>query len=501
MKCHSLVSRPIRLNAARAGRLYFIVGYLIPRATALIAENRTPFVFTRNFRTGANMLRNRFLTLVLGLLTINLIFAAQVGAQTTINFTEFPVFTKAGEKYVNKGVLFSSRDGSPMITKDNVITGKIGLCAEGRRTIDAGISEFQANFCEDVYVGFVSPEQKMVSNFAQNINIKFLAVGAVTAFWIDEEGVVQNVQASLSDGNELAVSIPGKTEGVFLVSTDSDCAICNFMITSVSFVLSKNTDPICDQPITDAGYSFRRLINEDYPQEIYQRLEEFRKPNQGLGIRLQYLKPGQKTYYDEFAIIVKLPEGERDFAQDIFTDMRRKLDTVGLGKPASDFTNIGEFTYFEPNKVANRANRLPTVGDIFQVDIWGPDNGDVMMTELKESPGRSRFRYSTLTNNLPKGSGSHPNNGSREYGYSKTLDGWTKFYVRGIDQYRTPRLPGAETIGIVKQNEFWLSFLEGIGNRVKFYNGGVIFPAEKTIDKTLMGLPKCHMPPQKGYGN
>ncbi len=127
-----------------------------------------------------------------------------------------------------------------------------------------------------------------------------------------------------------------------------------------------------------------------------------------------------------------------------------------------------------------------------------PENGDVMMTELVESPLHSRFRYSTLSNFLRGGNWRHPNNGSREYGYFKTWDGWTKFYVRGIDQFR--KLPFATRIGRPRQDKFWLSFLEGIGNRVKFYNGKIRYPATKTIDGTLDDVPKCHVPPKNGYG-
>jgi hypothetical protein len=121
-----------------------------------------------------------------------------------------------------------------------------------------------------------------------------------------------------------------------------------------------------------------------------------------------------------------------------------------------------------------------------------------MMTELLEAPEHSRFRYSTLSNHLPGGNWTHPNNGSREYGYFKTLDGWTKFYVRGIDQFDFEKAAdlGAET----SQSNFWLNFLTGIGNQVKFRKGEIVYPAFKTVDETLKGPPKCHVPPRTGYG-
>jgi len=290
-----------------------------------------------------------------------------------------------------------------------------------------------------------------------------------------------------------------------LTSTDSDCGPCNFTVTSVSYLLSQSSDLICNRPVTDAGASWQRLANENYPQAVYDRLDEFRKPKQTPKIGLQYLKD-QETFYDEFAIIVKLPEGEPDLVQEIFADMRRKLDTVGLGAAAATFESIGSFTYFEPKLIASRPEKLPIVGDIFQVDINpgfhltrpGADDGDVMITDLTEYLGNSHFRYSTLTNELPGGHGSHPNNGSREYGYSQTLDGWTKFYVRGVDQFEWKRV--GKFFGKEAQDKFWVAFLNGIGNRVKFHNGEVIYPALKTVDETLKTPPKCHVPPKSGYG-
>src|ERR1700741_3582670 len=98
------------------------------------------------------MLAKRSLTLVVGLLSFTLTSATQAGAQTTIGFTEFPVNTQTSEQYVNKGVLFSSPVGTPIISKDNLITGKVGLCALGHRTMGRGIFAVKVNACETVYV-------------------------------------------------------------------------------------------------------------------------------------------------------------------------------------------------------------------------------------------------------------------------------------------------------------------------------------------------------------
>ena len=346
----------------------------------------------------------------------------------------------------------------------------------------------------------------MVRTYARNIEIRMSGDSGEAAYWYDDQGNIKTQKASLRSDNKVGFSIPDKTEGILIIDEDmgkgEGCEACMIITTSVSFEPVPSTDPLCGEAATDAELSWHRLVNEAYSPELYNRLDEFRKPGNRLKIQFQHLRAGQETYYDEFAIIVKLPDGRQDFASETFAAMRRKLDTVGLGEAAKEFMGIGTFRYFEPKRIEARSDKLPVVGDIFQVDIrpglhlTGIDDGDVMMTELLEGPRNSRFRYSTLNNDLAGGSGSHPNNGSREYGYFTTLDGWTKFYVRGVDQFKYPIYANS---GRPHQDKFWLSFLEGIGNRVKFYNGEIIYPVKKTVNGTLTTTPKCHVPPQKGY--
>ncbi len=69
----------------------------------------------------------KLLVFVVAQLSLSFILSTQLKAQTTVNFTEFPINTEIGEKYVNKGLLFSSREGVPIVSQDNLITGKFGL--------------------------------------------------------------------------------------------------------------------------------------------------------------------------------------------------------------------------------------------------------------------------------------------------------------------------------------------------------------------------------------
>lgn len=445
------------------------------------------------------MLKTKYSAFTLFFL-VNILFVVQIHGQTNISFNEFLPDTKATESYADKGVLFSSFYGTPMIKKENLITQRNMLCAFNQRRA-LGMS---VNFCEDLQIYFVNPKRKMVKNFASNIRIYLSSTISVTAYWRDVSGDIHKTESSFDPTNGLTIFVPAETDCIFLQSTNPD-SMGYFLVTGLTFTLSQSDDVICGRPVTDASFSFHRLINEDYPQEIYARLDEYRKRAKPLEIGLQYLKPDKITYIDEFAIIVKFPvNDERNIPQQIFKAMRRKLDTVGIGEAAKTFRDIGEFSFFESSRVNNRPDGIPIVGDIYHINIFGPDDGDVMITDLFERPGASYFRYSTLNNGLSEipgsrleGSGSHPNNGSREYGYYHSINGWIKFYVRGIDQFYVSE---ASSYGSMKQTQFWLSFLEGIGNLTNSYGGQVVYPATKTFEKALIELPKCHVPPRNGYG-
>lgn len=437
-----------------------------------------------------------------------------------VTLNKYRTLPNATELFLNEGLLISSFEGTPIITKDNVVTQKFGICSNAKREVTTFGVTVLGNVCADVYLGFVSSRQKMIIKFAKNIKIIVIGLGGVKATWFDEGLNQKSELAKVKSDGTMEFLIPDKTEGVLLFSENQNCGLCNFMVTELSYDLISSpydiSDSICGSEYdTDASISHRKLINEDYSSEVYKKLDSFAvKGSKELPVLIQNLTPKKitrdpkTTYIDEFAIVVKLPNDEGELIKEIFKSMRTRLDTVGIGKAAETFKSIGTFSYLEPDLIKTREKKLPTVTDIFQVDIMpsdlrGIDNGDVMMTELVEYlPTAASFRYTTLTNNLKtpriEGNKRHPNNGSRKYGFFTTLNGWTKFYVRGIDQFDF-EVPLIKGWGLLKQEEFWLSFLEGIGERVKANGGSIVFPATKTIDEKITQIPKCYKPPKAGY--
>lgn len=249
--------------------------------------------------------------------------------------------------------------------------------------------------------------------------------------------------------------------------------------------------------------SYKRLLNEGYSNDVYESLKHY---NQGQPadeqVKLQSLNPKNRvTQFDEFTTTVMMPEKGLTPPQ-VFSDMRRRLDTAGTGEGLEDFKGWNTFSYYDPAAINSRADKLPRIGDIFEVNIRGLDDGDVMMTGLVEGANESYLRYSTLTNNLPGGHGRHLLNGSREYGYTTNGDGSVTFYSRGVDQWN------AGYRGISKPSNFfqersWLSFLRSIEDRVKA-KGGHVIPgknASKTLSEDMSALPNCYKAPRSGYSS
>lgn len=439
-------------------------------------------------------------SLLLLLLLCGFHFGEAQGQPKSIVFSEQKTLEDARTKYLLDGVMFSSQIGTPTVIRDPFNREQFQLCAVNQR--DTGILGIKGTACEDVFISFIKVTDKAeprVKRYVKDIVIKVQAFGGVIAFWRDKEGTVhKQVQFPTLPLGEAVFNIAGETTGVELESENLECTACNFSVLGLSFFDTKGADALCS-PTTDAGLSHYRLLNEDYPQSVYDILDSYRVGrNTILPLRFQPLDQSKPTYIDEFAIFVRMPTDKSLTAQDIFKDMRRRLDSVGIGMANWKFTNIGEFSYFDLKKILARPDKQPGVGDIFQVNIFGPENGDVMMTDLKESPDNSYFRYSTLNNNLPKGNAAHPNNGSREYGYESALDGTVKFYVRGVDQFRLGL--NAYVGGGNLQERFWTRFLEGIGARVEEAGGKVVLKTAKSVDDKINTLPPCYKSQRRGYG-
>ena len=280
--------------------------------------------------------------------------------------------------------------------------------------------------------------------------------------------------------------------------------------------------------------SHRRLLSQNYSNTVGQSMSINRVRPQGLidTLTVDSVSRGNDlsevnipTYYDDFRITVEMPD---DFTErDLFKDMQRGLDVAGRGAGCSDFRDLGSFSLWrrangsngygstspvgdsicgaDPEEVFS-SSQTANIGDIYSIDIFGPDNGNVMVTDLYESEVASYFRYTTLyggsaIRNLDfDRRGHHPNRGAREYGFEKNSDRSVTFYVRGVDQWYSDTASfgndvysgifEGENEFVTAQQKFWLSFLRGIGARVEDLGGCVLIEADFN-EHIEVGLPNC----------
>jgi hypothetical protein len=80
----------------------------------------------------------------------------------------------------------------------------------------------------------------------------------------------------------------------------------------------------------------------------------------------------------------------------------------------------------------------------------------------------SHFIFQTVTT---KQDGTHPEYGSREFGFERKPDGSVMFYTRGAS--RAGMMPGSYTVGRRLQTVGWEGLTKGIGNTLTSKGGKV----------------------------
>jgi hypothetical protein len=433
-----------------------------------------------------------------------------VFAQQEINLdpSQYRIGTNATKLFSSQGVLFSAPNGEVIVGRD--LDGSSNLCAKVVYEMSGPLGPVGVNRCEDFNINLVNPAKPILPAFVSNLKISIAAFGGVRITTIGRsKRPVTTVYAALPSSNVVVlIKYPVSEVRVAIDRGCGDCNLCSLTLAGLS--TGKPVPGETDQPIheivdapeptcaatSQETQSHNRLLNEAYPPEVYRAIDKYRRGADDPSVlHLQSLDSCRETVADEFTTVVKMPA--RLKPTDIFKDMRRGLDTVGNSDSAERFKAIGTFSYFDKKAVVARPGGLPGIGDILQVNIEGPDNGDVMITGLYESPTNSYFRYSTLTNDLPGGGGTHPNNGSREYGFETLPKGDVRFYVRGVDQF-VSEVQGF--VGAGEQKAFWINFLQGVADRVEEAGGKIITPAAQTDRVKYNKLPSCYKAPGGSYG-
>ncbi|WP_260254746.1 hypothetical protein [Elizabethkingia meningoseptica] len=111
--------------------------------------------------------------------------------------------------------------------------------------------------------------------------------------------------------------------------------------------------------------------------------------------------------------------------------------------------SYSEFTPYNNYGVDDRAlwNSSNPLGTIIKIDIKGPDNGSVIVTNYRSN----KWTFSTIYEPKYK---THPVSGNRDFGFMQNTDGSYTFYTRGVDRLTTI---DATTV----QNSEFLSYMMG----------------------------------------
>jgi len=170
------------------------------------------------------------------------------------------------------------------------------------------------------------------------------------------------------------------------------------------------------------------------------------------GATLQSLADGSGScVYDEYSFLVAtMPSGAtpEQFVADMASDLNGTVADGG-------FNAVNHF-------VRSRTGS-PSVGEIIHIDIAGPDNGSVILAEM----GDAYFIFQTVQTD---GDGSHPENGSREFGFERTGT-HLKFYTRGVSR------PGNWLIraaGAMPQMVGWTRLCRGLSDTLARRGGSPV---------------------------
>jgi hypothetical protein len=147
--------------------------------------------------------------------------------------------------------------------------------------------------------------------------------------------------------------------------------------------------------------------------------------------------------FDEYSIVVDaMPTGTtpESYLQEMAQDLNKAVNSP-------DFDSINTF-HRRP-----RGSGGPAVGDIYHIDIKGPDNGSVMLVRSASD----HFIFQTVTT---KEDGTHPEYGSRQFGFQRLAGTAVRWYTRGAS--RPGVTPGGGTIGRHAQEAGWTRMLRGI---------------------------------------
>ncbi len=163
--------------------------------------------------------------------------------------------------------------------------------------------------------------------------------------------------------------------------------------------------------------------------------------------------------YDEYSMLIeRMPPGvtPEAFLIEFGTHLNRTVNDGG-------FSTVNVF---------KRRNNGPLkVGEIVDINMFGPDNGTVILSKLESN----YFIYTVLENDTY--GGEHPEYGSREFGFERQHDGTIKIYTRAVS---SPADILADKIGKHFQEGGWTFMIRGMARTITRRGGRAVPNSFKT---------------------
>lgn len=171
----------------------------------------------------------------------------------------------------------------------------------------------------------------------------------------------------------------------------------------------------------------------------------------------QVLADGYGDYvYDEYSVVISSMPSNLS-AESYWLEFARDPNS------AVDRSLFNVINVFKKRRISP-----PAIGDIYDIDILGPDNGSIVAVAVSPgfgaTTGDSWFDIQTVE---CKKYGSHPENGAREFGFQYVTDG-VMFYTRGVSR---GHFFGSQTAGSVPQALGWTGMMKGISETIRRRGG------------------------------
>jgi hypothetical protein len=149
---------------------------------------------------------------------------------------------------------------------------------------------------------------------------------------------------------------------------------------------------------------------------------------------------------DEYSVVMEsMPRGltPEAYLQEMSADINKAVHS-----DVFDFVNV-----FKRSPQAGNTGD-PAVGDVYNINIAGPDNGSVVLAES----AADHFVFQTVRT---AEDGWHPEYGSRQFGFERRgPDGAVEWYTKGAS--RGGKLPGTGLVGRHMQRLGWSALIRGI---------------------------------------